>query len=459
MDEKINIRMLAMQILLDVEQNHKFLNDTLHTMLRRYQYISKQERSFLTRLCEGTVENQIYLDYIINAFSKTKVAKCKPVIRTILRMSVYQICFMDSVPDTAAVNEAVKLAKKKGFHPLTGFVNGVLRNVVRGYQNVILPDENMEPVKYLSVRYSMPEWLVEYLQTYYEYSVLKGMLSSFHEHHGTCIRVNRSKCEPEILMQKLSEQGIEVCRLPYVEYGLRIRGYNYMQRVPGFRDGSFAVQDVSSMLVGQVLDPAPESVVLDLCAAPGGKSLDVCDRLLYANAGQTDSSHGLVIARDISQEKIDKIAENQQRMGFDNLKLEIYDAMKLDETMVGKADYVICDVPCSGLGVIGRKPEIKYRLTEEQLDSLVEIQRQILSQAWRYLKPGGVMVFSTCTLNPKENEENLFWLLANAPLEAESLNPYLPGSLHSGQTTQGYLTLIPGLHDCDGFFLSRLRRV
>lgn len=465
MEQNINIRMLAIQILLDVEQNKKFLKDALHITLKRYQYISKQERAFLTRLCEGTVERQIYLDYVIDAFSKTKVRKCKPAIRVILRMAVYQICFMDSVPAEAAVNEAVKLTKKKGFHQLTGFVNGVLRNIVRGKEDVKLPDEEKDRTGYLSVRYSMPQWLVEYLLEYYSYEMVQGMLEAFLEDKGTCIRVNQSKCRTEAVIETLQAKAITVEPLPYVKHGLRISGYNYMLRVPGFKEGYFAVQDQSSMLAGDVLAPEAGSVVLDICAAPGGKTLDVADRLL---AGEKDASdignamqtgRGYVIARDVSQDKLLKIEENLERMGFDNVKISMGDGTVLDEAMLGKADYVICDVPCSGIGVIGRKQEIKYRLTREQLDGLVTLQRQILKNAWQYLKVGGSMIFSTCTVNPKENEENFRWLLESFPLEAESLDSYLPEILQNEHTKEGYLTLIPGVHECDGFFLSRLRRV
>lgn len=452
MEANVDMRWLAMQILLDVEQNKKFLQDALHTTLKRYQYMKKQERAFLTRLCEGTVERQIYLDYVIDAFSKTKIKKCKPVIRVILRMAVYQICFMDSVPKEAAVNEAVKLARKKGFHQLTGFVNGVLRNIVRNKGAIQLPDEAKEPVLYLSVRYSMPVWLVEYLLEYYSYDVAAGMLHAFLEDKGTYIRINRSRCQADEVIRALQAKDIKVEPLPYMTYGLKISGYNYMLRVPGFKEGYFAVQDISSMLAGEVLSPKPGSVVIDLCASPGGKTLDAADRLLAAGSGT-------VIARDVSREKLLKIEENRERMGFDNVNVSVGDGTVPDEMLFEKADYVICDVPCSGIGVIGRKPEIKYRLTEKQLDDLVVLQRKILENAWRYLKVGGSMIFSTCTLNPKENEENFRWLLASFPLEAESLDDYLPETFINEDTKKGYVTLVPGIYEGDGFFISRLRRV
>lgn len=460
MEEKVNTRQLALEILLDVEQKKKTLQEALHIMLKRYQYLPKKERAFLTRLCEGTVEYQIFLDYLIDAFSKIKVKKCKPCIRVILRMAVYQICFMSHVPKEAACNEAVKLAKKKGFQNLSGFVNGVLRNIVRNMDSIALPDEEKQPEKFLSVKYSTPEWLVSYLLEYYEYPVVKSFLHAAFEEKSTSIRVNISKTTVEAMVQKLQEKDILVSPGVYVENALHIWNYNYMRRVPGFSEGDFAVQDESSMLAGMALSPKAGSLIVDVCASPGGKSLDAADRMLAASMQEGNGqSHGLVIARDVSPDKLERFTENWNRMAFPNVKLEQWDGTALDASLVGTADYVICDVPCSGMGVIGRKPDIKYRLQREQLDSLVTLQRAILENAWQYLKPGGIMVFCTCTVNPRENEENLKWLTNTFPLVPESLDDYLPESLWNEDTKRGYLTMMPGIHACDGFFISRLRRV
>ncbi len=459
MEQSVNMREVAMLVLLDVEQKNKMLNESLHNMLKRYQYCSKTDRAFLSRLCEGVVERQIYLDYIINAFSKTKVNKCKPLIRVLLRMAVYQMFFMDSVPDEAACNEAVKLAKKKGFHSLSGFVNGVLRNIARNKSTIAFPNENDNKEMYLSVMYSTPEWLVTYLLRYYDYETVKGMLQAFMAESRTTIRLNQSKCNMDELKRLLSEKQVETEPSPYVETALRLTDYNYMRRVPGFSDGLFGVQDESSMLVGVLANPKAGDMIIDMCAAPGGKTLDVADRLRFSEQTMHSDVHGVIISRDVSQQKIDKIQENLERMEFDNVRLEVKDACELDEDMVEQADIVICDVPCSGIGVIGRKQDIKYRLEEKQLSELVTLQRAILANGVQYVKPGGTLMFSTCTVNPKENEENREWLLSNFSLEPVNITKDLPEILRSESTDKGYLSLIPGKQDCDGFFIAKFKKI
>lgn len=264
----------------------------------------------------------------------------------------------------------------------------------------------------------------------------------------------------EGVVQRLEENDIQVSPGIYVENALHIWNYNYMRRVPGFSRGDFAIQDESSMLAGTALSPRAGSLLVDVCASPGGKSLDAADRMLAASAHAANGkSCGQVIARDVSPDKLERFSENLDRMAFPNVKLEQWDGTVLDASLVETADYVLCDVPCSGMGVIGRKPDIKYRLQKEQLDSLVTLQRSILENAWQYLKRGGIMVFCTCTVNPQENEENFKWLTNTFPLEPQSLDDYLPQSLWNEDTKRGYLTLMPGIHACDGFFISRLKRV
>lgn len=459
MEQSVNMREVAMLVLLDVEQKNKMLNESLHNMLKRYQYCCKTDRAFLSRLCEGVMERQIYLDYIINAFSKTKVNKCKPLIRVLLRMAVYQMFFMDSVPDEAACNEAVKLAKKKGFHSLSGFVNGVLRNIARNKSTIAFPNENDNKEMYLSVMYSTPEWLVTYLLRYYDYETVKGMLQAFMAESRTTIRLNQSKCNMDELKRLLSEKQVETEPSPYVETALRLTDYNYMRRVPGFLDGLFGVQDESSMLVGVLANPKAGDMIIDMCAAPGGKTLDVADRLRFSEQTMHSDVHGVIISRDVSQQKIDKIQENLERMEFDNVRLEVKDACELDEDMIEQADIVICDVPCSGIGVIGRKQDIKYRLEEKQLSELVTLQRAILANGVQYVKTGGTLMFSTCTVNPKENEENREWLLSNFSLEPVNITKDLPEILRSESTDKGYLSLIPGKQDCDGFFIAKFKKM
>lgn len=448
--EKGQVRDIALEVLMEVLEKGGYSHKVLGAALMKYQYMDKQQRGFLSRLVEGTIERALELDYIIDQFSKVPVKKQKPVIRTILRMSVYQLKYMDSVPDSAACNEAVKLATKKGFHNLKGFVNGVLRNISRGLNEVKYPDRTKDPASFLSVYYSMPLWLVEYWLMTYSIETVEKMLQAFSSTSETTIRVNLNKISTAELTKRLEEKGITVRKGEYLPYALKISGYNYLSSLEEFQAGLFLVQDESSMLVGEATGVKQGDMVIDVCGAPGGKSLHVAQLL---------KETGLVISRDLSPDKTALISENNRRLGFGNMKIEEQDALSFDATYEKKADIVIADLPCSGLGVITKKPDIKYRVTKEDLTSLAKLQKEILHVVTQYVKPGGTMIYSTCTVNSKENEENLRWLIEQGGFVLESLDPYLPEELKSDTTSQGYLQFLPGIHKTDGFFLSRLKRL
>ena len=449
MTDGVNTRELALNILLQIEKEEAPCHVAVRQTLEKYQFLPKQDRAFITRLCDGSVEYQIQNDYVINQYSKTKIHKCKPVIRALLRMSVYQIRFMDSVPDSAVVNEAVKLAARRGFFPLKGFVNGVLRSIVREKDHLTFPGREEGLTRYLSVRYSMPEFLVEEFLEQYSEEETEKMLASFLETHPTTIRINRFRNTEEETLRSLEKQGVTVEKAPYVKEAWYIRGYDHLNRLSAFLQGRFQVQDVSSMLVAHAADPHPGDTVLDLCAAPGGKSLHMADRMLGC---------GFVQARDLTPYKVDLIRENVERSGLTNVVPEQWDATVPDEGWRKKADVVLADVPCSGYGVIGKKPDIRYHASKNRETELIHLQKKILENAAEYVKEGGILVFSTCTVNKKENEENLWWFLEKFPFEPVSLDDCLPEELRSEETAKGYLQLLPGVHKCDGFFLAKLRR-
>ena len=296
MTDTVNTRELALNILLQIEKEKVPSHMAIRQMLEKYQFLPKQDRAFITRLCEGSVEYQIQNDYVINQYSKVKIHKCKPVIRTLLRMSVYQIRFMDSIPDSAVVNEAVKLAAKKGFFALKGFVNGVLRSIVREKEHLVFPDREEDLTEYLSVRYSMPEFLVEEFLEQHPENVAEKMLDAFLQEHPTTIRINRFRNTVEETLKSLEKQGVSVEKAPYVEEAWYIRGYDHLSMLAAFQQGRFQVQDVSSMLAACVADPHPGDTVLDLCAAPGGKSLHMADRMLGC---------GYVQAQDLTPYKVE----------------------------------------------------------------------------------------------------------------------------------------------------------
>lgn len=408
----INVRELALFALLAVFKDGEYGHTALSAMLEKYQYLSKQERSFLTRLCEGTMEKSIELDYIINQFSTLKTEKMRPEIHCILLMGAYQLKYMDSVPASAACNESVRLAAKKGFSRLKGFVNGVLRNISRNLDRIAYPDEKAHPIGALSVRYSLPEWMIRQWGRDYGMEKAASIAKSLSIQSRTCVRVNRMKTTPKELAALFKEQGAEaepvaLEEFPDFDYALYLSGYDYLSALNGFSEGLFMVQDVCSMLAVHVANPKPGEYVIDVCGAPGGKSLHAADCM---------KGGGMVEARDLTERKIGLIEENIRRCGAQNIRARRQDARILDEDSVEKADLVIADLPCSGLGTMRRKPDIRFRMTQEMEKSLALLQREILSAAAQYVKPGGRLVFSTCTMDRMENEENTAWFRKAYPM-------------------------------------------
>ena len=448
MNHQVNTRELILGILLEVNKEGQYSHLVIRSTLEKYQYLEKQERAFITRVCEGTLEYKIRLDYILNQFSTVPAEKMKPVIRELLRSSVYQILYMDSVPDSAVCNEAVKLARKKGFYNLTGFVNGVLRKIAREYGSIRFPGKD-QPEEYLSVIYSMPRWLVQRFLEQYGFEKTEKMLEAFLKEKPTTIRIREYLVDKKAVLESLERQQVTVEKAPYIENAYYLKNYDYLPALEAFRMGTVQVQDVSSMLVGDIADPNEGDYVIDLCAAPGGKTLCIADKL---------KGTGRVDARDISRSKTDLIRENAIRQSFLNVVVTEKDASQLDSDSLERADILIADVPCSGLGVMGRKTDIKYKMNPAKIQELAGLQRLILEQASTYVKPGGTLIYSTCTITNEENLDNVKWFTEHFPYELESLDPYLCKELQSETTSKGYLQLLPGVHQCDGFFIARMKR-
>lgn len=443
-----NTREIILGILLDINRDGEKSHVAIRNTLDKYQYLSRQDRAFIARVCEGTIEQMIFIDYIIDSFSSVKVEKMKPVIQNILRSAVYQIKFMDTVPLSAACNEAVKLAQKKGFYSLKNFVNGVLRSIVRGIDTIELPNP-ANVMEYLSVKYSMPRWIVKKWVDEFGRENTEKMLQDFLQTHPMTVRFKTSHMDKQIILDSLSKQGVTVNPGPYLPYAYEISNYNYLQALEAFQRGWIYIQDVSSMLVAEVASPKSGDYVVDLCAAPGGKSLHVSDKM---------GDFGMVEARDLTPAKVALIQDNIQRLNLINITALQADATVYDGGLEAKADIVLADVPCSGMGVIGKKPDIKYNITSIQQEELTLLQKKILHNAAAYVKPGGTLIFSTCTIGRKENQDNVEWFTKNYPFKLESLNPYLPEELHCESTKKGYLQLLPGVHKTDGFFLARLKK-
>ena len=446
MTDHINAREIVLDMLLEVIEGDKYSHTVLNQTLKKYQHLEKQERAFISRLYNGTVKRYLTLDYVINQFASLTVQKMKPLIRNLLRMSVYQIMYMDQVPVSAVCNEAVKLAKKRGFAQLSGFVNGVLRNISRDLLSVKYPDKQKDPTSYLEVTYSFPKWLVAELLGQYEFETVETMLTASLKEKETTIRCNKNKISPDKLKLLLEQEGVTVEESDYLDYAFKIKDYDYLDKLESFQKGFFAIQDVSSMLACEAAGIKGNDYVVDVCAAPGGKAL---------HAAETAKK---VSARDLTEYKIRLVEENINRLGFTNVETKVWDATKQDDEFINRADVVIADLPCSGLGVVGKKTDIKYKLTQNQHKELVELQRLILDIAEKYVKVGGVLIYSTCTVNRDENQGNRDWFLANYNFHAESLDPYLPEQLKSQTSKDGYLQLLQGVHNTDGFYLSRFRK-
>ena len=448
MTNGINPREMILEILLQIEEGeHSHI--AIRSALSTYQFLPRQERAFITRVCEGTLEYRIQIDYILDSFSKVTVDKMKPPIREILRSAVYQLRYMDSVPDSAVCNEAVKLTQRKGFYNLKPFVNGVLRTIAREMDQVKFPSREENLVRSLSVEYSMPEQLVErWLEAYGEETTEK-ILKDFLEEKPLTVRCRTYLNSQEAIVKSLTDQGVKVEPAPYLPYACHISGFDHILALDAFINGKILVQDVSSMLVAEAADPQKGDYVIDVCAAPGGKSLHVGDKM---------EGFGTVDARDVSQYKVNLIEENIRRTNSINVQAKVQDATIFDQESELLADIVLADVPCSGYGVIGKKPDIKYRVTPQKQEEIVILQRTILDRAANYVKPRGTLIFSTCTIAKEENEENMMWFLQNYPFKLESLDPCLPEKLHSETTALGYLQLLPGVHKTDGFFIAKFRR-
>ncbi len=448
MNKRYPVREIVLELLLEINEEGTYCHTAISNTLKKYQFLPKQDRAFIDRVCEGTVEYAIQIDYIINYFSKIKTTDMKPVIREILRSGVYQLMYMDSVPDSAACNEAVKLAQKKGFYSLKPFVNGVLRTIARRIGEVEYPPK-AEPVAYLSARYSMPEDLVRRWVGTYGGDITREILKSFLEEKPVTVRICKNR-DKEKVLESLRKQHVKVEKAPYLDYAYYISGYDHLMMLDAFWKGDIQVQDVSSMLVTEIAHPVKGDYIIDLCAAPGGKALHMAEQM---------GDFGMVDARDTSPHKVEMLKENILRSGAINIRAKRQDATVFDTESVLKADIVLADVPCSGYGVIGRKPDIKYKTSSHKQQELVILQRKILSMAVDYIKPGGVLIYSTCTIAAEENQDNCQWLLENFPLQPDSLDPYLPRELHCMTTSRGYLQLLPGIHRTDGFFMARMKKV
>lgn len=461
-------REIALDVLLALEREEQYSNRLIKAVLDKYDYLDTRDKAFIKRVTEGTLERQQELDHYLDHFSSLPVNKMKPLIRCLLRMSVYQLLYMDSVPDSAVCNEACKLAAKRRFGSLRGFVNGILRNISRNKDSLSLPDESTEPLRYLSVKYSMPEWLVQRWLDEYGREITATMLEGLMEIHPVSLRFSgkMSPDEAEELSGEIVKTGAVLRESSYLPCVRLMEHGDNISELPGFAEGKWTVQDVSSVLAVELAGIRETDFVMDVCAAPGGKSILAAEKA------------GKVLSRDVSEEKTNLIRENITRMKAENIEVQAWDAVRFDETYEEKADVVLLDVPCSGLGVMGKKRDIKHHVSRESIESLNALQREIARVCSRYVKPGGTLIYSTCTVSPEENEEMVRFLTGELGLKPLSLEESLPelllrqkketealrdreGKDHglTAEERSACIQFLPGYMEADGFFIAFFSRI
>ena len=449
MKNKSNPREIAVSILCEISNEKEYENIILQKELLRSKDLTSLDKAFITELVKGTLKNKIHIDYIINQYSKIKTNKMKPWILNVIRVGVYQIKFLTKVPVSAACNEAVKITKKRRYGSLSGFVNGVLRTIARNIDLIPYPDEKNQPIEYLSILYSYPTELIQYFLEHYSYSFIRAFCESGNQAPTVSIRCNQLKTDVQSLKDILKSEGLEVMPGEHMTNALQLTKTSSISDLPSFQQGLFQVQDQSSMLVGLILDPKPGEVIMDLCAAPGGKA---------THCAEIMNNQGHIMARDIYDSKLKMIQESAQRLGINIITTELKNATQKDPCSIEKADRVLIDAPCSGLGIIRKKPDVKFQKTKKDILQLAALQREILQASWEYVKPGGILVYSTCTITPEENLENILWFIEHYPFALEDLTDFIPSTLQDQDTHKGYLQLYPHIHQTDGFFIARLRR-
>ncbi|GAA0707928.1 16S rRNA (cytosine(967)-C(5))-methyltransferase RsmB [Paraclostridium ghonii] len=440
----MNARELAFKTLYDIERNKNYSNMSINKNFKNIN-ISDQEKGLATELIYGIIENKYYLNYIIDKLSKIKSKKMSTYVKISLWLGIYQILFLDSIKEHAAVNESVSLIKKYD-KKSSGFVNAILRNVLRNKETIMDIDKaNIED--FLSIKYSYNPWIIQKWIKVFGEDFTRDLLESNSEKPNLYIRTNTVKISRDELIEKLKSQGVICSKVNGIDEAIIVKNLKNIENNKLFKEGFFTVQDISSMLVGKVTNPKEGSLVLDMCSAPGGKTTHLAT--LMNNSGQ-------VIARDVFEHKLKLINNTVKRLGLKNIEVENFDALKIDENSIDKFDYVVSDVPCSGMGIIKRKPEIKFK-KEEELKELPIIQSEILNNASKYVKVGGCLIYSTCTIHDEENIDIVNEFLKNN--ENFELVPIDEVKIDLDNQYKGYIKIYPNIHGMDGFFISKLKRV
>ncbi len=447
MNKKQDPRFLAMRTLMDAEKMGRYINLAADAEIK-CAGMTPQDTALYTTLVYGVTERRITLDYIINAMASKGGAHIEPRVRCILRLGLYQLIYTDKIPSHAAVNETVALCKSKGER---SFVNAILRNYQReGSKRVVFPSGEASPIEYLSVFFSFPEWICASLVRDYGYGDAKAILEAFSADAPTAtLRVNTLKITPQDHRRTLEDAGVSASPTPYAPYGLRLSEGTKISELAGFEEGLFFVQDEASQIACEVLGAKLGETVIDVCSCPGSKSF---------GAAISMHNEGRIFSFDLHKNKLSLVEKSAERLGISIIETRELDGRMPDPSLFGKADRVICDVPCSGLGVMAKKPDIRYK-QESDVEKLGALGLEILENSALYLKAGGTLLYSTCTLRHDENENTVKAFLSSHP--DFSLCPFSVRSVDTSMqdiNSDGMLTLMPHLHGTDGFFIAKLKK-
>ncbi|GAV23723.1 16S rRNA (cytosine(967)-C(5))-methyltransferase RsmB [Carboxydothermus pertinax] len=439
----MNLRELVIKILVEVEKNHSYANLLLPKVIKKLP--KKEDRDFVLELTYGVIKQIMFLDYMAEKLLK-KRSKLPPFVVNALRVGLYQLYFLDKVPTYAAINETVE-AVKKNYREFSGLVNGVLRNFLRNKDEIIKVTSE-DSVKYLAITYSHPEWMVERWLKQFGYSRTEEILKYNNGHPNLALRINTLKVAPKAYGKLLTEKGINFKSLPFVPEAIIILDRIGVTELPGFNEGLFYIQDIGSILIAYLVNPEPNSVGIDACAAPGGKT---------THLAQLMQNQGVIYAFDLHSHRIKLVEENARRLGVEIIRCATADATKLRLPEENRIDWILADVPCSGTGVLARRPDARWQKSPDEIIKLSQYQLEILTHLAMLLPPGGIIVYSTCSLEYEENEgviENFFKRHSNFTLIKPPELFYNLGVI----SKEFYVRMLPGELG-DGFFGAKLLKL
>lgn len=442
-----NPRQAAYSVLLRIQKEGCYADQLMDRELSAGR-LSGPDRGLFAELVFGVLRRQGTLDHILSGLLAQPLARQEPQVLIFLRLGLYQLLYLDRIPESAAVNESVNLAKQI-LPRASGLVNAVLRNYLRHKDSVTYPDPVAAPAASIAARHSHPAWLVKLWFSQIGEAETELLAEASSRQPPLTLRANTLATTREELLEKFAANGITAAPCRFSPFGLTVEGRHHIPGLPGFREGLFAVQDEASQLAGILLDPQPGERVLDTCAAPGGKA---------THLAQLMDNRGELLAMDVSGSKLPLIQEAAQRLGITIIRTRMADLLQTGAFPSDAFDRVLLDAPCSGLGVIRRNPEAKWRLTPEDITRLAATQKVMLKNAIRMLRPGGVLLYSTCSTTLEENEDVVGDFLSRHPhYVLENLNEQFP-DYRELFTEEGMFRAWPHRHGMDGFFSARIRK-